>query len=310
MPHVIEVDHLVKRYKHSETNAVDDITFGVEPGELFAFLGPNGAGKTTTISILTTTLLPTSGKVLIDGHDVVRRPGDAREVVGIIFHKPSLDEDLTAEENVRFHAVLYGLQPFRPLFSMMPRSYQLQVRDLASILGIGDDLFTPVKRFSGGMKRKLEIVRSLRHQPKVLFLDDPTVGLDPESRRNLWEYIKDIRKRRNTTIFLTTHYLDEAEDADTICIVKKGQIVSFGSPSQVKADLIEMYVLVDAADRGVLREELRSKKLRFSETPLFKIDLDGQSVHELLKSIQTPLSTVQTHVPSLEDAYLEIVGES
>jgi len=194
MSPIFEVQNLVKRYKRADTNAVDGVSFDVQPGELFALLGPNGAGKTTTISILTTTLAPMDGRVCIAGHDLEREAAAVRREVGIIFQKPSLDLNLTAEENVRFHAVLYGLYPLRPSFKLMPRPYQQQVQELSAILEIEHDMFKPVKRFSGGMKRKLEIVRSLIHRPKVLFLDEPTVGLDPTSRRNLWDYLSTVRR--------------------------------------------------------------------------------------------------------------------
>ena len=309
-PPIISVEGLTKRYKKAETNAVDGVSFEVAPGEFFTLLGPNGAGKTTIISILTTTLAPTSGSVTIAGYDVVRESSHVRRNVGIIFQKPSLDMNLTGEENVRFHAILYGLYSFRPSFFLMPGEYKAQVRELSAVLGIGKEIFKPVKTYSGGMKRKLEIIRSLIHRPKVLFLDEPTTGIDVASRRSLWEYLAKVREESGTTIFLTTHYLEEAEQADTICIINKGKVVSYGTPDQVKAHLVEEYVLVDAADRGELRAELMRLGLEFSETPLFRVGLDGKSVHSLLKQIETPLTVVQTHIPTLEDAYLEILGES
>lgn len=310
MTSIIAVNNLTKRYKNSSINAVNGISFTVASGEFFALLGPNGAGKTTTISILTTTLAPTSGTARIAGYDVVKEAGAVRQNVGIIFQKPSLDLNLTAEENVRLHAILYGLYPFRPTFSTMPRVYKGQIEELTTMLGIEEDLFKPIKTFSGGMKRKLEIIRSLIHRPKVLFLDEPTVGLDPASRRNLWEYIRRVRRESGTTVFLTTHYLEEAEEADTICIINKGQIVSYGTPDEVKADLIETYVLIDAADRPILRAELKALAIPFTETPLFRIGLNGnRSVHQILKAIDTPLTVLKTHNPSLEDAYLTIVEE-
>jgi len=241
---IIEVTDLVKRYKGAESNAVDGVSFDVRRGEFFTLLGPNGAGKTTTISILTTTLVATSGSVWIAGHDLAKESAAVRESLGIIFQKPSLDLNLTAEENVRFHAVLYGLYPFRPAYRLMPKAYRDQVSDLSAILGIGEDLFRPVKTYSGGMKRKLEIVRSLIHNPKVLFLDEPTTGLDPQSRRALWEYLRKVRHESETTIFLTTHYLEEAEEADTICIINDGKIITNGTPEQVKAELLEEYLRI------------------------------------------------------------------
>jgi ABC-2 type transport system ATP-binding protein len=308
MQPIIEVNQLTKRYKNADTYAVDGISFTVAPGEFFTLLGPNGAGKTTTISILTTTLSPTSGTARIAGYDVVKEASFVRQNVGIIFQRPSLDLNLTAEENVRFHAILYGLYPFRPSFSTMPSAYQQQIRQLAAILGIEQEIFNPIKTFSGGMKRKLEIIRSLIHHPRVLFLDEPTVGLDPKSRRNLWEYLTQVRTETGTTIFLTTHYLEEAEKADTVCIINKGRIVAYGPPAEVKAQLIEEYLLIDAENRDQLRAELQSLGVSFSETPLFKVYLNGHSAHQLLKAIDTPLTVLQTHTPTLEDAYLAIVG--
>jgi ABC-2 type transport system ATP-binding protein len=306
---VIRVLDLVKRYKKADTNAVDGISFDVKAGEFFALLGPNGAGKTTTISILTTTLAPTAGRATIDGSDIVREASAVRRKVGIIFQRPSLDQNLTAEENVRFHAVLYGLYPYAPTFGLMPRAYRGQVTDLARLLGIERDIHRPVRTFSGGMRRKLEIMRSLLHDPKVLFLDEPTAGLDVPSRRTLWEHLTAVRRTSGTTIFLTTHYLEEAEQADSICIIDKGRVVSAGTPEDIKRDLVEDYVLVDADDRSALREELARLGHAASGGPPFRVQLDGHTVHAILRSIETPLTVVKTHTPSLEDAYLEIVSE-
>jgi ABC-2 type transport system ATP-binding protein len=305
---VIRVEELAKRYKKADRNAVDGISFEVRAGEFFALLGPNGAGKTTTISILTTTLAPTAGRASIDGRDIVREASAVRRIVGIIFQKPSLDMNLTAEENVRFHAILYGLYPYAPAYSLMPRAYRDQVRTLAGLLQISEDIHKPMRTFSGGMRRKLEIVRSLIHQPKVLFLDEPTAGLDVPSRRTLWDYLRTIRRESGTTIFLTTHYLEEAEEADHICIIDKGKIVSFGTPNDIKKDLVQEYVLVDADDRRRLREELARLELPIEGDGPFKVLLAGRGVHPVIKSIETPLSVVRTHTPTLEDAYLEIVA--
>ncbi len=309
MTPLIEVEDLVKRYRDASTNAVDGVSFAVRAGEFFALLGPNGAGKTTTISILTTTLGPSGGSARIAGHDVQREASLVRRDVGIIFQKPSLDQNLTGEENIRLHAILYGVHPWRPTFRLMPTAYRSRVEELAALLGLGAEVFRPVRTYSGGMRRKLEIVRSLLHQPKVLFLDEPTSGLDVPSRRTLWQYLADVRRASGTTIFLTTHYIEEAEEADAICIMDRGKVVSLGTPEAVKVHLVENYVLVDAADRGRLREELRGLGVRFSEAARVRIELDGMTTHALLRSIDVPLTYVQTHVPSLEDAYLEVVGQ-
>ena len=306
---IIEVESLTKRYRGAKDSAVNAISFSVRAGEFFTLLGPNGAGKTTTISILTTTLNPTSGTARIAGYDIRRAASTVRQNIGIIFQQPSLDFNLTAEENVRFHAVLYGLYPFRPTFSTMPREYKQQVSELAALLGLEQEMGKVVRKFSGGMRRKLEIIRSLLHKPSVLFLDEPTSGLDPVSRHTLWKYLHQVRHEHGTTIFLTTHYLDEAEEADETCIINHGRIVASGSPEQVKAQLTETYLLIDAGDRNKLRDELHRLKVEFTEAALFKINVRGGDIQRIIKSIETPLSLVKTHDPSLEDAYLEIIKE-
>ena len=304
---MIRVEDLVKRYRKAKRNAVDGISFDVRAGEFFALLGPNGAGKTTTVSILTTTLAPTGGRAQIDGRDVVAEASAVRRQVGIIFQRPSLDQNLTAEENIRFHAVLFGLYAYRPMYRLMPPGYHRQVGELASLLGLEREIFDPIRTYSGGMRRKLEIVRSLMHNPKVLFLDEPTAGLDSPSRRTLWEHLRTVRRENGTTILLTTHYLEEAEQADRICIIDDGKVVAQGTPTALKAELSAEYVIVDAADRGHLRLELERLGLRPSGTGPFTIALDGRGTHATLKAIDTPLTIVRTESPSLEDAYLQIV---
>lgn len=309
MTNIISVNNLVKRYNKADKNAVDGVSFDVREGEFFAFLGPNGAGKTTTISILTTTLAKTSGEITIAGFDIEKESAKVRRNVGIIFQNPSLDLNLTGEENIRFHAILYGLYPFRPLYSLMPSSYKHRLEELAKILGLEKDIFKPVKSLSGGMKRKLEIIRSLMHKPKVLFLDEPTVGLDPEARKNLWEYLKMIMKDEKTTIFLTTHYLDEAEEADRICIINHGKIIRDGSPESIKRDLIKDYLEVKVSNKNKLIAELDKKKIKFEDGDTFKVFVSNREVQKFLSGLKTELISVKTHAPSLEDAYLEIIGE-
>jgi ABC-2 type transport system ATP-binding protein len=306
----IEVHDLVKRYRKADRNAVDGISFAVGPGEFFALLGPNGAGKTTTLSILTTTLVPTDGRAWIDGLDVVTDAAAVRQRVGIIFQRPSLDKNLTGEENVRFHAILYGLYPYAPSYRLMAAGYRRQVEDWAELLGLGRDIFRPVRTYSGGMLRKLEIVRSLVHRPAVLFLDEPTTGLDAPSRRALWSYLRDVRAANETTIVLTSHYLEEAEQADRICVIDAGKVIATGSPADLTAALASEYLLVDARDRPRLRTELVGLGLEPSGDGPFRIDVSTANVHGLLRRIETPLTVVRTHAPSLEDAYLEIVSRA
>ncbi len=309
--HIIEVENLVKKYKKAKTNAVDDISFYVEEGSFFSLLGPNGAGKTTAITILTSILSKTSGNVTIAGFDVEKDPGKVRQNIGVIFQNPSLDLNLTAEENIRFHASLYNLYSFMPTYSLMPNAYKKRVTALAKVVGLEKDMNKPVKTLSGGMKRKLEIIRSLMHQPKVLFLDEPTTGLDPVSRQNLWKYLQDIRKKEDITIFLTTHYLEEAEGSDYICIIDQGKITAKGTPSEIKESLIKKYIILDSKNRKKLTEELANLKIKHEGKGPFTVHIKNQSTgQEFLQKIKTPLTYLDIHNPSLEDAYVEIINKN
>jgi ABC-2 type transport system ATP-binding protein len=308
---VIEVENLVKSYKKSKVPAVAGISFEVGEGELFAFLGPNGAGKTTTISILTTTLAKTSGMVTIAGYDLDRQARDVRRNIGIIFQNPSLDLHLSGEENIRLHVGIYGIYGYRPMFRVMPQEYRDRITELAELVGLIDDLFRPLKTYSGGMKRKLEIIRSLMHRPGVLFLDEPTSGLDPVSRRGVWDYLHKVRNSDGTTIFLTTHYLDEAEEADRVCVVDHGHISVLGTPAQLKERLLGRFVLLDASDRPQLLRELQALGLTAADDPsgLVRIAYDGATAQQVIGSIRTPLTTLRIHEPSLEEAYVALLRD-
>ena len=306
---MIEVSSLVKQYKGAKAPSVDGVSFAVNKGEFFAFLGPNGAGKTTTISILTTTLSMTSGEVKIAGFDIVKEARQVREKVGIIFQKPSLDPQLTAEQNIRFHACLYGMCGYRPTFKMMPAAYRDKVMELAEIVGIQDALFKPIKKLSGGMQRKLEIIRSLIHTPDVLFLDEPTQGLDAVSRRSLWEYINNVRNQYGTTIFLTTHYIDEAENVDTVCLINQGKIAACSSPEELKRSLLRQELILDAENRTALTAELSA--LGFPFTVNGRVIVPYQkSAQDVISRLQTKLTVLKIHEPSLEDAYVEFLATS
>jgi ABC-2 type transport system ATP-binding protein len=308
--HIIEVSHLIKRYKKADKNSVDDVSFYVEKGAFFSLLGPNGAGKTTIISILTSLLSVTNGTVKIAEFDIEKEPHKVRQNIGVIFQNPSLDLNLTAEENIRFHAILYNLYPFSPSYSMMPKQYKHKVIELAKLVGIENDLDKPVKTFSGGMKRKLEIIRSLIHKPKVLFLDEPTTGLDPISRKNLWEYLQAIRKKEDITIFLTTHYLDEAEGCDYISIIDKGKVIAEGSPKEIKDKLIKRYIVLDAENRDQLKSEFAQYNWKTEGTGPFRISIDDATGQEKIKKLKTTLNYLEIHNPTLEDAYVEIITKN
>ena len=221
---IIEVTNLVKKFK--DFTAVNDISFSVERGEIFAFLGPNGAGKTTTIRILSTLLKPTAGEVRLDGHNVVEDSKSTRRSFGIVFQDPSLDNELTAYENMKYHAVLY---------SVPKNIYKPRIEELMNLVGLWDRKDSFVKNFSGGMKRRLEIARGLLHHPKVLFLDEPTIGLDPQTRNHIWNYIRDLNKNEKITIFFTTHHMEEVERyAERIAIIDHGKIIERGTPDELK----------------------------------------------------------------------------
>jgi ABC-2 type transport system ATP-binding protein len=221
---MIQVQNLIKTF--GEFTAVDDVSFKVERGEIFAFLGPNGAGKTTTIKMLTTLLKPTGGRVELDGVDPVKEQNKARQSFGIVFQDPSLDSELTAYENMELHGVLYHV----------PRKTRIErIETLMTLFELWDRRDTQVKQFSGGMKRRLEIARGLLHTPKILFLDEPTLGLDPQSRNQLWTHVKHLNETESVTVFLTTHYMDEAERvAHRIAIIDHGKIVAQGTPAELK----------------------------------------------------------------------------
>jgi ABC-2 type transport system ATP-binding protein len=221
---VIEVKNLTKKFK--DFTAVDDISFSVKEGEIFAFLGPNGAGKTTTIKILTTLLEPTSGSVTLNGFDVLKDHANVRKSFGIVFQDPSLDEELTAYENLDFHGVLYGISK---------EDRNLRIKELLEYVELSDRKDSLVKTFSGGMRRRLEIARGLMHHPKILFLDEPTIGLDPQTRNKVWEYVKKLNEKEGVTVFLTTHYMEEAEKmANRIAIIDKGKIIAEGTSNELK----------------------------------------------------------------------------
>ncbi len=226
MSNIIEVKNLVKKFNHHIV-AVNDISFEVKKGDIFAFLGPNGAGKTTTIKILTTLLQPTSGSVSLNGFNVVEFPNETRTSFGIVFQDQSLDTELTAYENMKFHAVLYGV----------PKAvYEARIQELLTLVELWDRKDDIVGKFSGGMKRRLEIARGLLHHPSVLFLDEPTLGLDPQTRNHIWNYIIELNKKENITIFFTTHYMEEADKwAKRIAIIDHGSIVTEGTSEELKA---------------------------------------------------------------------------
>lgn len=252
MSKIIEVANITKKF--DDITAVDDISFEVAKGEIFAFLGPNGAGKSTTIKMLTTLLRPTSGKMKLNGFDPLENANQVRRSFGIVFQDPSLDDELTAWENMEFHGVLYDVP------KKLRRERIEQLLEFVELSDRKDDL---VKEFSGGMKRRLEIARGLLHHPKIIFLDEPTLGLDPQTRNHMWSYLKDMNKKEGTTVFFTTHYMEEADRiADRIAIIDHGKIITIGTSKELK-DQTSTASLEDAFLKltgKTIREEAASSK--------------------------------------------------
>jgi len=246
--HIIEVRNLVRRF--GKLAAVDDITFSVNRGEIFGFLGPNGAGKTTTINMLCTLLRLTEGEAYLNNFNVAKEPNSVRQSIGLVFQDPSLDERLTAKENLEFHARIYDLSREEA------RGRIAEVLQMVELYDRRNDL---VRTFSGGMKRRLEIARGLLHHPKVLFLDEPTLGLDPQTRSHIWEYVRSLRTREKITMFLTTHYMDEAENCDRMAIIDHGKIIALDTPENLKKQVGGDVISIKTVDDKQALSELGKK---------------------------------------------------
>jgi ABC-2 type transport system ATP-binding protein len=299
----VAVDGLVKQF--GTLTAVDDVSFDVRPGEIFGFLGPNGAGKSTTISMLCTLLKPTAGSAEVAGFDVVRQRSQVRRNIGLVFQDTTLDEYLTAQENLRFHAELYGV----PRADIDPRMHQvLEMVDLA------DRRKGLVRTFSGGMKRRLEIARGLLHSPRVLFLDEPTVGLDPQTRASIWSYVQELRRREQITIFLTTHYMDEAEYADRIAIMDAGRIVALDTPDALKASVGKDRVQVRTADDEAAIDALKKRFDLDATTSEGEVTLhvaNGEEfVPRLFAELGVPITAVSVARPTLDDVFMAYTGRT
>ncbi|MBM4146213.1 MAG: ABC transporter ATP-binding protein [Nitrospira sp.] len=300
---IIQVENLVKKF--GNITAVDDISFEVEEGTIFGFLGPNGAGKTTTINILCTLLSPTSGRTLIAGHDCISESSEVRKAIGIVFQDTTLDKDLTAYENLIFHAYLYNV----PKSEMKKR-----VDDALKFVDLYDRKDDLVKKFSGGMKRRLEVARGLIHRPRVLFLDEPTLGLDPQSRTNLWEFITTLPEKHNVTIFMTTHYMEEAEVCDRIAVIDNGKIIAIDSPEELKKIVGGDVVSITTTDNVHVRKEIETVfKMGVSEKndELYMTCTRGDTcIPELIRTLGERVLSVRIQRPTLNDVFLKLTGKT
>ncbi len=297
----VTVRGLVKRY--GELEAVRGIDFEIPAGETFGFLGPNGAGKSTTISMLCTLVKPTGGSALVAGHDVVLERDEVRRNIGLVFQDTTLDGYLTAEQNLRLHAELYG----------MPRGAVAErLQQVMEMVGLWERRTSRVMSFSGGMKRRLEIARGLLHSPRVLFLDEPTVGLDPQTRSSIWSYISALKRDEDITIFMTTHYMDEAEYCDRIAIMDHGGIVALDTPEALKAsvavDRVQIQTGDDDAAIAALRERFEIEATVAEGAVTFGVPAGETFVPRLFAELGQPIRSINVSRPSLDDVFMSYTG--
>ncbi|MBI5037220.1 MAG: ATP-binding cassette domain-containing protein [Candidatus Kerfeldbacteria bacterium] len=298
---IIEVSDLVRFF--GDFQAVKGVSFTVKEGEVFGFLGPNGAGKTTTIKMLSTLLKPTSGEARIAGYSVKTDRIAVRKSIGMVFQEPTLDEELSAYENLRFHAEFYGV----------PSSiYKPRVDELLELVDLKDRAKKPVRDFSGGMKRRLEIVRGMLHYPKILFLDEPTIGLDPQTRATMWQYILKIAKQERITLFMTTHYLNEAEYCDRIAVIDHGTIVALDTPTQLKegvgGDIISLKTDDNAAALDYTKAHF-SENVRIEDDQVVAVVKDGNEVlPKLVRELPQKVLSIALQQPTLDDVFIKLTG--
>ncbi len=301
---MIRLDQVTKdfgRYK-----ALNGLTFSVNSGEFFGFLGPNGAGKTTAIKILSTLQRPTSGKAYINGHDVVTDALEVRKAIGMVFQDPSLDDRLTARENLQLHGMLY---------QMPSHIIKHRVDQLMELVGLEERQNEIVRNYSGGMKRRLEISRALMHEPKVIFLDEPTVGLDPQTRNYIWDYIDEIRTNEGVTIFLTTHYIEEAETCDRIGVLDHGKIIALDSPQNLKDEIADNTIIIRSEHphsevAQIIRNNFGLKTEVILDRVQVYIDQFDTSLIPQLSEVIPQITAIYFQNPTLEDVFLKLTGRT
>jgi ABC-2 type transport system ATP-binding protein len=303
MNFAIEVEGLEKSF--GEVEAVRGVSFGVERAEVFGFLGPNGAGKTTTINMLCTLARPTRGSARVAGHDVVRERDDVRRNIGLVFQDPTLDGYLTATQNLQLHAELYGVES---------RLVKPRMQQVLEMVDLWDRRDGPVSTFSGGMRRRLEIARGLMHSPRVLFLDEPTIGLDPQTRSSIWRYIRELQEAEEITIFMTTHYMDEAEFCDRIAIMDRGEIVVLDTPAALKAsvgaDRVRIQTADDDAAIAALGERFGIEAAVSEGAVTFFVRSGEEFVPRLFAELGVPIRSVSVSRPTLDDVFMNYTGST
>lgn len=306
MGDIVKVDNLTKKF--GDLIAVNKISFNIKEGEIFGLLGPNGAGKSTTISMLATILKPTSGFATVNNFDITKDEDEVRQSIGVVFQDPSLDNELTAYENMNFHGRLYHI----------PKKLRRErIDQLLRLVGLEDRKNDLVKTFSGGMWRRLEIARGLMHSPKVLFLDEPTIGLDPQTRNHIWEYIQKLNKEKGITIILTTHYMDEADKlCNNLAIINRGKIVATGNPKDLKKSIGGDVITIESTKISRLKPKIKKfswiKNIQEHDNSM-TINLNDAEKHvaEIVKisdKERIPIDSISIHEPSLEDVFLHFTG--
>ncbi|HEX6024149.1 MAG TPA: ATP-binding cassette domain-containing protein [Solirubrobacter sp.] len=299
----IEVNDLSKSF--GDVEAVRGVSFDVATGEVFGFLGPNGAGKTTTINMLCTLARPTGGSAHVAGHDIERERDDVRRHIGLVFQDPTLDGYLSAAQNLKLHAELYGVES---------DLVEARMRQVLEMVGLWERRDAPVMTFSGGMKRRLEIARGLMHSPRVLFLDEPTIGLDPQTRASIWSYIGELREREEITIFMTTHYMDEAEFCDRIAIMDHGEIVALDTPAALKARVGADRIRIETVDDEAAIEALEERfavEAKISEGAVTFYVADGaEFVPRLFAELGVDITSVSVSRPTLDDVFMSFTGNT
>jgi ABC-2 type transport system ATP-binding protein len=301
MSEIIQVENLLKKF--GEFTAVDRVNFSVQAGEIFGFLGPNGAGKSTTIKILATLLKADGGKATLAGYDVSVSPNEVRQCIGLVFQDQSLDERMTADENLWFHSMLYDI----------PKDlYKSRAEQVLTMVDLMDRRTSLVRTFSGGMKRRLEIARGLLHHPKVLFLDEPTLGLDPQTRNAIWKHVRKLRDEVGTTVFMTTHYMDEAENCDHIAIIDHGKIQAIDTPVNLKRTIGGDTIVVGSDEE--LQADLQTKygvEVQRSNGEFhFQMTSGAEFVPRIVGDFAGRIRSIQVKQPSLEDVFLKLTGRA
>lgn len=301
--YTIEVQQLTKKF--GDKTAVHEINFNVAEGEIFAFLGPNGAGKTTTISMLITLMRPTEGRALVAGYDVVKQQDAVRKSIGIVFQEPTLDKQLTAYENLELHTVLYNV----PRDEREPR-----ICHALEIVGLADRRHDLIESFSGGMKRRLEIARAFTHTPRIIFLDEPTLGLDPQTRSRIWDCLFELQTKTGLTIFMTTHYMQEAECANRIAIIDGGQIIALDAPNvlkeQVGGDVISLHTSNLQEDAAAIKNQFALPATVFADEIRLEVRDGASFIPRFVREFNGSVQRISLSRPTLEDVFLKLTGHS